>query len=49
MESLYFFGLSEVGGLSRLGLARLGPGGPLGLALFVCTAGSNVACCSPGY
>lgn len=43
-----FSALSEVGGLSRLGLARLSSGGPLRPALFVCTAGSNVTSCSPG-
>lgn len=43
-----FSALSEVGGLSRLGLAHLGSGGPLRPALFVCTAGSNVTSCSPG-
>lgn len=49
MESLYF--RTVRGGRfvpAWLGTARLGSGGPLGLALFVWTAGSNVASCSPG-
>lgn len=48
---VYILGLSEAeSGLpvpTWLGATRLGRA-PTGLALFVCTAGSNVASCSPG-
>lgn len=49
MESLYF--RTVRGGWfvpAWLGTAQPSSGGPLGLALFIWTAGSNVASCSPG-